>query len=533
AERAGVTDAEVATLAAESLIALHQNERVQRLLRDALTRLDHVRDPLAASRVLTTVAYDWGDDVVLVDNWAAAHRAIALASSAPCAEWAQALAAIASLHYRGHEYTRALAGAEDATRVARAVGASTAEYESQWAAARAQHELGRLPAARTALRSAVALAEQAQAPGDALSSRGELAWELLCAGRLDESCELAKKGEAAARREGLVRVANYHGEQELTVLIWRGDLAEAVRRLDGLAAQGYVEHRRRWAEVELDIAVGDLGSALALEEQTIEANHGPHLFAAGDALRQVELFEQLGNTARELGTASHLLTRLETDSPVRSAMQARCALQALCAADRTGHPVPEWLAEAAAGALATAESGLTQDWAASIYGVHLATAQAYAQRLDRQPALDEWARAAAAAERFGAYLALRPRLEHAREQLTHGQRDAGKESLIALWRSARSMGAVWFAEQAVSEARRHRVPLPASAGDAAGRRDRLTPREHDVLALLAQGATNRAIARSLYITDKTAALHVSNILAKLGVANRGEAAALARSTNEA
>jgi DNA-binding NarL/FixJ family response regulator len=55
----------------------------------------------------------------------------------------------------------------------------------------------------------------------------------------------------------------------------------------------------------------------------------------------------------------------------------------------------------------------------------------------------------------------------------------------------------------------------------------LTPREREVLALVADGRTNRQIARELFITDKTASVHVSNILGKLGAANRGEAAALA------
>ncbi|TVL94271.1 helix-turn-helix transcriptional regulator [Streptomyces sp. SAJ15] len=55
----------------------------------------------------------------------------------------------------------------------------------------------------------------------------------------------------------------------------------------------------------------------------------------------------------------------------------------------------------------------------------------------------------------------------------------------------------------------------------------LTPRERDVLRLVAVGRTNRQIAEELFISPKTASVHVSNILAKLEVSGRGEAGALA------
>jgi DNA-binding NarL/FixJ family response regulator len=55
----------------------------------------------------------------------------------------------------------------------------------------------------------------------------------------------------------------------------------------------------------------------------------------------------------------------------------------------------------------------------------------------------------------------------------------------------------------------------------------LTPREAEVLALVAAGRSNRQIAAALFISPKTASVHVSNILAKLGVATRVEAAAVA------
>ena len=56
----------------------------------------------------------------------------------------------------------------------------------------------------------------------------------------------------------------------------------------------------------------------------------------------------------------------------------------------------------------------------------------------------------------------------------------------------------------------------------------LTRREREVLELVASGATNRQIGAMLYISTKTASVHVSRILAKLGAATRGEAAAVAR-----
>jgi DNA-binding NarL/FixJ family response regulator len=55
----------------------------------------------------------------------------------------------------------------------------------------------------------------------------------------------------------------------------------------------------------------------------------------------------------------------------------------------------------------------------------------------------------------------------------------------------------------------------------------LTPRERQVLSLVAEGATNRQIGAALFMAEKTASVHVSRILAKLGVQSRTQAAAVA------
>ena len=58
--------------------------------------------------------------------------------------------------------------------------------------------------------------------------------------------------------------------------------------------------------------------------------------------------------------------------------------------------------------------------------------------------------------------------------------------------------------------------------------DVLTPREGEVLALVAEGGSNRDIGQRLFISTKTASVHVSNILAKLGARSRTEAVSIAR-----
>ena len=99
--------------------------------------------------------------------------------------------------------------------------------------------------------------------------------------------------------------------------------------------------------------------------------------------------------------------------------------------------------------------------------------------------------------------------------------------------AARALGAVGLRRDIEVLARRGRLELePETSAEAEReesleRRLGLTPRETEVLRLLTAGRTNREIARSLGIAEKTVGVHVSHILAKLGCKTRTQAARFA------
>ncbi|MEK9521263.1 AAA family ATPase [Streptomyces venezuelae] len=111
-----------------------------------------------------------------------------------------------------------------------------------------------------------------------------------------------------------------------------------------------------------------------------------------------------------------------------------------------------------------------------------------------------------------------------REEATALLREAHATAVRLGARPLREDVELLAARARLSLAEEKRAPAPAEPGDGTFG---LTPREQDVLRLVAAGRTNRQIAEELFISPKTASVHVSHILAKLGVSGRGEAAALA------
>jgi DNA-binding CsgD family transcriptional regulator len=131
-------------------------------------------------------------------------------------------------------------------------------------------------------------------------------------------------------------------------------------------------------------------------------------------------------------------------------------------------------------------------------------------------------------------LAMRPREAYARWRAAEAlaatdNRSAAETTARRAYELASTIGWAWVRDGVALLARRARLALdlPVPSALTPAERLGLTAREAEVLGLVAEGRTNRQIGEALYISTKTASVHVSNILGKLAVAGRGEAAAVA------
>ncbi|PVG83974.1 LuxR family transcriptional regulator [Nocardioides gansuensis] len=144
-------------------------------------------------------------------------------------------------------------------------------------------------------------------------------------------------------------------------------------------------------------------------------------------------------------------------------------------------------------------------------------------RLSGEPAVEEWRRALEAYGYGHVYEQARCHWRLAEALIAAGDRDAARRHAEAAAASAERMQALPLRRAVAATVSQARLGGGETTAESV-----LTRREQDVLALVAEGLTNREIGKRLFISEKTASVHLSNLMAKLNVSSRTEAVTVAQ-----
>ncbi len=382
----------------------------------------------------------------------------------------------------------------------------------------------------------------------------QLAAVLDAVGRVRESLDVAREGIAEAERLGTARsfgaLLEGNAAHELLRLGW-WDEAEAMT--EAALARGVAAGPLAWLRIvraRLDVARGRFASAdgelRAIDAASDPGAVQPYLGWWYVARAEAAVWREDAATALEVVESGFSDARLRT---IDASIATLAALGLAAAADlvETGAPDSPMVVRAlAAGKLIrqrvdrVRRSGMATppdlptagraagQWVAT---ARMALVEAESARLRRRQTTAAWRRLISAAEvEERTPLAAYGRYRLAAALLaTHGDRGSAATALRDAHAGALALGADPLVAAIETLARRARITVVAAAAEASGQ-DRpfdLTQREIEVLTLVAAGRSNREIGETLYISPKTASVHVSNILGKLGVDGRLEAATLA------
>ncbi|MGW6063041.1 helix-turn-helix transcriptional regulator [Streptomyces sp. NPDC055189] len=538
-DRPAGTDAVTLTLRA-SAAAAHAGEshRAVSLTRSALAGLGQDADLELATRVRYTLA----GNLLNVDNLPAAlaHSREALAlipADPPSATWVWAAATYVMIAAR--------MGVEDDADNAMRVGKQALHIAGELGIDDARADLlisimfhggdsnRRTPEGRAQLQEARALAQRSGNAPVEMRALFNLAVGCIESGDLEGCLRWAAEGLDWARRSGLLSAPYPREMRYLRLLVlftlgrWDECAREAAEDPAALSRAGgsgpglfvalargdftAVERARILLEgpfdwmntlvvgiVRTDAAAwrGDVEEAVRAMRYTLEV-------LAGDATTPPDVTVRL----------AALALSAVADSAVRSRMRGD-EEGAKRRADTAAELVEQARASAGRGEDGTPQGPEGQAW--------LARAEAEWARAVSGPDPAAWEKAVTAFEYGNVYERTRCRLRLAEALLAADRREEAAAEAEAVRQEADRLGATLLSEQLDALVRRGRLTVPARDAAAV-----LTSREQDVLRLLALGRSNRQIGEELFISPKTASVHVSNILAKLGAASRTEVVGVA------
>ncbi|MDR7272645.1 DNA-binding CsgD family transcriptional regulator [Pelomonas saccharophila] len=518
---AGVDRAQLLEAAADAACWSVEPERGQRLVDAGIAELDAVADSERVAALLLERAM-MRQQCLHAGELDDLQQALRLAPG-PTRTRAEALGQLAralALHGRADE-TRALADElallaarpgeaewRGETWVAAALGRPAADAATVELLQRALRDAQASASGRVEMIARVAMADLLDARGEhaAAVEAASLAWQrarelgqarymgasvaqllarsLMAVGRWDEAVDMmAEALELDPSPLGRVQLWQVRG----LIATGRGDLATAEAALKVLAAAeeaGQDAPRRAAARLRLDIEVAQLRA---------------------DSAAAVEACHRIG--------------------ALRGWLSPRLLWPLIAHAWRMG--VEPGGTEALRDLLADSSAGLAQP--GPVERACALTCLAERGRLDARPDAEAWGRSVAAWQAIGdvqwsAYGLMR----QGSALLACGERGPAAQALRQGAGLARQLAAVPLLGQIASAAQRGRIELePGELASPPTTSAGLTAREVEVLKLVAQGQSNREIAEALFISVKTASVHVSNILAKLEVPSRGAAAAAA------
>jgi DNA-binding NarL/FixJ family response regulator/tetratricopeptide (TPR) repeat protein len=542
AELVGLDLAALLEWTAEVVDRTGAGPRAVELMRRAIALVD---DPVRAALLHESLGRFLVPSGSYEAGLAAFRTAVDLVPAKPVTpERAHVLAALGNALMLGWRHDQSREVCEQALELARQVGAPRSEFRALAVLGVDLAYLGRTEEGLGCLWDALHLAEGSGAPQDLGRAYILLTDVLTMLGRPRESVQVAATGIALARKHG----SEHGSDMPLVVnlmeaLLDLGEWEEADRvGTDAIRAGGAQwPNQRLVGRAALDIGRGDFDRARAdLQAARTTVHDDKRGLPAFDLTRvELALWERrwddaeraVGVGLRRLPAQDAALLRVRLCA---QGLSAQAELAALARACRDSDALTDRLQRARQLLTAAREAAIAAAAVTATAAAWRAVAEAEYDRARAHPNPRSWDEAAAAWET----LQRPPIVAYCRWRQAEALVAAGAPAADAVLparaahATAQQLRAQPLQEEIERLAQRARLDLappsqPTDQGSGLGELLGLTPREAEVLGLVARGYTNRQIAAALVISAKTASVHVSHILAKLQVQNRVEAAAIA------
>ena len=548
-EIAGITLVELLQRAAERANLAGEPQRAAALARQAL---EHVADPRGAGLMRERLGrYLWlsGRDTDALEEY---RHAVELVPAEPhTPDRARVLASLAQALMLLDDLPGSLELAREAVELARETGDRAVEAHALTTLGTDLAGLGARDEGIETMREALAIATDRTSPDDLQRTYVNLSDALDQAGRVEEAVALALEGVEAARRLGLGRGYTGFLLAEVARRSMRLGRVDDAERLSAQAidesATGITEGLIRQTQAKVDLLRGRVGDAernMAAARHLLDASVGSQWLAPLYASQcEVAVMRgELDEVRRLVDRVRERIVEAEEMGFFLSPLYVAAMLAEADGAQRArAHGDTEAEAEArrrsrefAARLAALGEGATLRGSAAPQVAADAALGAGELTRAEGDAQPGAWTDAIERFDALGNVLAAAyARMRQAEAHLERGEHAEAAEPLRAAHRAAAECGALPLRGDVEALAGRARIdlgvpaPVAADGGGSEAERLGLTAREAEVLALVAIGRTNRQIGEQLFISDKTASVHVSRILAKLGVAGRGEAAAVA------